>query len=63
MLVLTRKPGQALMIGDGVEVRLLTPRFVGEVRIGITAPGLRIVRAELLCRPRRGPKAKGRTSS
>jgi carbon storage regulator len=37
MLVLTRKPGQSIMIGDGVEVQVLS--VVGEkVRLGITAP-------------------------
>lgn len=37
MLVLTRKPGQNIMIGDGIEVQVLS--VAGErVRIGITAP-------------------------
>jgi carbon storage regulator len=37
MLVLTRKPGQSVMIGDGVEVHVLS--VAGEkVRLGITAP-------------------------
>ena len=37
MLVLTRKPGQSIMIGDGVEVHVLS--VAGEkVRLGITAP-------------------------
>jgi carbon storage regulator len=37
MLVLTRKTGQSIMIGDGVEVQVLS--VAGEkVRIGITAP-------------------------
>ena len=37
MLVLTRKPGQSIMIGDGVEVQVLSA--AGEkVRLGITAP-------------------------
>ena len=37
MLVLTRKMGQSVMIGDGVEVQVLS--VAGEkVRIGITAP-------------------------
>ena len=37
MLVLTRKPGQSIMIGDGVEVQVLS--IAGEkVRLGITAP-------------------------
>jgi len=37
MLVLTRKPGQSIMIGDGVEVEVLS--VAGDkVRLGITAP-------------------------
>jgi carbon storage regulator len=37
MLVLTRKPGQSIMIGDGIEVQVLS--VAGEkVRVGITAP-------------------------
>ena len=37
MLVLTRKPGQSIMIGDDIEVQILS--VSGEkVRIGITAP-------------------------
>ena len=37
MLVLTRKPGQSIMIGEGVEVQVLS---VGgeKVRLGIAAP-------------------------
>ena len=37
MLVLTRKPGQSIMIGDSIEVSVLS--VLGEkVRLGITAP-------------------------
>lgn len=37
MLVLTRKPSQGIMIGDGVEIQVLS--VAGEkVRLGITAP-------------------------
>jgi carbon storage regulator len=37
MLVLTRKPGHSIMIGDGIEVQVLS--VAGEkVRLGITAP-------------------------
>ena len=37
MLVLTRKPGQSIMIGDDIEVQILS--VAGDkVRIGITAP-------------------------
>lgn len=37
MLILTRKPGEALMIGDDVTVTVLGVRG-GQVRIGIVAP-------------------------
>jgi carbon storage regulator len=37
MLVLSRKPSQSIMIGDGVEVQVLSVAG-GEVRLGITAP-------------------------
>ncbi len=37
MLVLTRKPGQSIMIGDGVEVQVLSVARE-KVRLGITAP-------------------------
>jgi carbon storage regulator len=37
MLVLTRKPGQSIMIGDRVEIQVLS--VAGEkVRLGVTAP-------------------------
>ena len=48
MLVLTRKPGQSIMIGEGIEVQVLS--VSGEkVRLGITAPrDVTIVRDEVL---------------
>ena len=48
MLVLTRKPGQSIMIGDGVEVEVLS--VAGDkVRLGITAPrDVEIFRNEVL---------------
>lgn len=37
MLVLTRKPGQSIIIGNGIEVEVLS--VAGEkIRLGITAP-------------------------
>jgi carbon storage regulator len=37
MLVLTRKPGQSIIIGDGIEVEVLS--VAGEkVRLGVSAP-------------------------
>jgi carbon storage regulator len=48
MLVLTRRPGQSILIGDGVE--LVVVRVEGDrVVLGIEAPrDIRVVRAELL---------------
>ena len=48
MLVLTRKPGQSIMIGEGIEVQVLS--VAGEkVRLGITAPrDVTIFRDEVL---------------
>ena len=37
MLVFTRRPGETIMIGDGIEVEILRIG-VDSVRIGITAP-------------------------
>lgn len=47
MLVLTRKPGESLMIGDNIEIKIIDAS--GEqVRIGISAPGdVKILRKEL----------------
>ena len=58
MLVLTRKPGQSIMIGDGVEVQVLS--VAGEkVRLGITAPrNVSIFRNEVY--DRIGSEASGR---
>lgn len=48
MLVLTRRPGQSIVVGDGVE--LVVVRIEGDrVVLGIEAPReVRVVRAELL---------------
>ncbi|MDW8059376.1 MAG: carbon storage regulator CsrA [Thermomicrobium sp.] len=48
MLVLTRRPGEALVIGDGI--RLVVLGVEGErVKLGIEAPReIAVVRAELL---------------
>lgn len=37
MLILTRKTGESIMIGDSVEVKVLGVRS-GQVKIGIEAP-------------------------
>jgi carbon storage regulator len=47
MLVLTRKPGQRLMIGDNVVVTILSVRN-GQVRVGIEAPRSVSIRREEL---------------
>lgn len=48
MLVLTRKPGEQIMIGDGIVVTVLEGRGDG-VRIGIEAPrGVPIQRREVI---------------
>lgn len=62
MLVLSRVPVEALLIGEEIEVRVLRV-FRGEVRFGLTAPHhVAILRSELLDRhadhPSRNPKHK-----
>lgn len=48
MLVLTRKPGEKILIGDDIVITVLDVRGDG-VRIGIDAPrGLRIQRDEVV---------------
>ncbi len=37
MLVLTRKPGEAIVIGDDIEIEIVAIGG-GKVRVGITAP-------------------------
>jgi carbon storage regulator len=48
MLVLTRRPGQSILIGDDVELHVV--RVEGDrVVLGITAPReIRVIRTELL---------------
>ncbi len=48
MLVLTRRPGQSILVGEGIE--LVVVRIEGDrVVLGIEAPReVRVVRAELL---------------
>ena len=48
MLVLTRKPGQSVLIGDNVEVKIIDIQG-DQVRIGISAPkDISILRKELM---------------
>jgi carbon storage regulator CsrA len=46
MLVLSRKPLESIRIGENIRVQLLRIEG-GRVRIGIDAPGYRIVREEI----------------
>ena len=48
MLVLTRRPGQSILVGDGIELHVV--RIEGDrVVLGIDAPReIRVVRTELL---------------
>lgn len=51
LLVLTRKPGQTLFIGDNIEVKVLEVNG-NQVRLGMTAPDeVHILREELRERP------------
>lgn len=48
MLVLTRKAGEAIVVGDDIEVEILEVRG-GVVRVGIKAPrSVRVLRRELI---------------
>jgi carbon storage regulator CsrA len=49
MLVLTRKIGEKVVIGNGITVTVVRSED-GRVRLGIDAPGdVRILRGELAC--------------
>jgi carbon storage regulator len=51
MLVLTRKPGEKLIIGNGITVTLVAVRG-GRVRLGIEAPvDVSVMRSELIDLP------------
>ncbi len=57
MLVLTRRTGESLLIGDGVEIQVV--RIEGDrVVIGIIAPpDVAVVRSELVRNPAGSPAA------
>jgi carbon storage regulator len=58
LLVLTRKHGERIHIGDDVVITVTSVRG-GQVRLGIQAPpGVRIVRKELLKDPAKKTKRK-----
>lgn len=47
MLILNRKPGQAILIGNDIEIIIVGS--LGPVRIGVNAPqNMRIIRHELI---------------
>lgn len=49
MLVLSRKAGETLMIGDSISITVLRCDRSGKVRLGIDAPKeMNVVRGELL---------------
>jgi carbon storage regulator len=49
MLILARKEGQSITIGDRVRVTMLEVRSGGYVRLGIEAPkGVKVLRSELV---------------
>ncbi|CCJ33789.1 carbon storage regulator CsrA [Caloramator australicus] len=48
MLILTRKEGESILIGEGVEIKILEISQ-GTVKIGIEAPkNVKVIRKELL---------------
>lgn len=58
MLVLTRKQGEEILIGDDIRIKII--RTGGNVRIGIDAPDhIRVVRSELEKLPESCPKCSG----
>ena len=62
MLVLTRRPGEKVVIGDGITVTVVEVRG-NRVRVGIEAPGqVRILRGELACRQGEPAACDGRAA-
>lgn len=50
MLVLSRKEGEVVNIGDGISIQVLTIRH-GKVRLGLTAPAeFRVTRPDAKCK-------------
>ncbi len=63
MLILTRKVGESIMIGDSVEVKILGLR-AGQVKIGIEAPkDLKVHREEIYERIRAEEASKRQASN
>jgi carbon storage regulator len=63
VLILTRKVGESIMIGDSVEVKILGLR-AGQVKIGIEAPkDLTVHREEIYERIRAEEESKGQAAN
>ncbi len=63
MLILTRKVGESIMIGDSVEVKVLGLR-AGQVKIGIEAPkDLKVHREEIYDRIRAEEESKDQAAN
>jgi carbon storage regulator len=57
MLVLSRKRGESIQVGDGITVTILRVAG-GKVRLGVEAPNhLRVLRTELLPEERQPPRS------
>lgn len=58
MLILTRRCGEELQIGDDVRVAILEVRPGGSVRVGVRAPReVKVIRTELIERDEVGADA------
>ena len=63
MLILTRKVGESIMIGDSVEVKVLGLR-AGQIKLGIDAPkDLQVHREEIYERIRAEEESKRQASN
>ncbi len=57
MLILTRRPGESIMIGDGIEVVFIALNG-NQVRLGVTAPNeIAVHRREIWERIQRGERS------
>ncbi len=63
MLILTRKVGESIMIGDSVEVKVLGLR-AGQIKLGIEAPkDLKVHREEIYERIRAEQEEESRAAN
>lgn len=63
MLILTRKVGESIMIGESVEVKVLGLR-AGQIKLGIEAPkDLKVHREEIYDRIRAEEESKRQASN